>query len=137
MRFCAAGPIPEAVFGGHDAAVAEDGELIAQSDLGDADLANPVRFAAGVQDVSETRQDRAVLSCISAQLGNRLGDQHVEPVQALGLVAFDIVVRLREDGGYAWPASALFALFDDASGMLVTQGWGRRRIRARALLERV
>ena len=126
--------VPEAVFSGHDAAVAEDGELVAQGNLGDADGANPVGLGARVEDVGQRGEDGIVVAGVGAQLGNGLRNQHIEPVEALGQVALDVVVRFGEDGGNAGPAAALFGLADDAARRLVLQ---RERERVGPRLERL
>lgn len=131
---CAGAAREEALLGGHDAAVAEDGELVAEGDLGDLDLAQEGGLGARVEHLGQAREHGAVLAGIGAQLGNGLGDEHVEPVEALWLVALDIVIRLGEDGGDAGPARA-GGLADDGAARLVTERVGGA-VGARPLVER-
>ena len=51
-----------------------------------------------IQHFIQRLEDRAVLLGVLPQLGERLRDKHVEPVQALRLVAGHIVECLGEEG---------------------------------------
>ena len=81
----------------NDTAVAEDGKLFSQIDLGHADLVQKVRFAGPIQQLRQTTQHRLILSSIRSQLRNGLRDQDIEPIQAFRLVSLHIVVRLLQD----------------------------------------
>lgn len=118
-----AGGGEEALFGGHDAAVAEDGELVAEGDLGDFDVAQERGLTPCVEDLGQTGKHSAVLTGVCTQLGDRLGDEHVEPVEALRLVSLHVVVRFREDGADAG-ATGAGSFPDDIAGALWAEGVG-------------
>lgn len=83
---------------GDDAAVAQDGKLLAEAELRDANLIHKVGPGGAVERLCERVEDGVVVLGIAAELGDCLGDQHVEPVEAFRLVAVDVVVRLAQDG---------------------------------------
>ena len=80
-----------------DPAVAEDGEFLAQVDLGDLDVRKEAGLLRPIEDGGEGGKDSVVIVGVVAELGDRLGDQHVEPVEGFGLVRVDVVVGLGED----------------------------------------
>lgn len=77
-----------------NAAVGEDGKLLAQRYVGDADLVEKVRATSAVQGAGKRVEDGVVLQSVGSELSNGLSNQDVEPVQTLGLVAVNIVIRL-------------------------------------------
>lgn len=81
-----------------DAAVAQDGKLLAEAELRDANLIHKVGPGGAVERLCERVEDGIVVLGVAAELGDGLGDQHVEPVEAFRLVAVDVVVRLAQDG---------------------------------------
>ncbi len=87
---------------GVDAAVAEDGELVAEGDFGDGDGGEEGRFLRPVEEGGQGSQDGGVGVRVATELGDGLGGEHVEPVQGLGLVGVDVVVGFGEDGGRGW-----------------------------------
>lgn len=81
------------------AAVAEDGEVLAEADLRDLDGRQNIRFVRAIEDLGQGCQNRIVVMGVVPELRDGLGDEHVEPVQRLGLVGVDIVVRLGQNRG--------------------------------------
>ena len=61
-------------------AVAQDRKFLAQADFRDADIREKIWFLCPVQDASERGEDGVVVMGVRAELGNCLGDEHVEPV---------------------------------------------------------
>ncbi|KAL8370419.1 hypothetical protein RB595_000681 [Gaeumannomyces hyphopodioides] len=102
-----------------DTAVAEYGEVLAEAELRDADLVEKVRAAVAVEGLGQGCEDGVVVLGVAAELGDSLCDQDVEPVEALGLVAVDTVVRLAEDGADGQRGRARA---QDA-GFLLLEGW--------------
>lgn len=82
---------------GDDAAVAQEGELVAEADLGDADVVEPGGLAVRVEERAEGGDDGVVAGGVGAKLRDGLGDEHVEPVDGLGRVVGRIVVGLAKD----------------------------------------
>ena len=82
-----------------DAAVAEDGEFLAQVDFRDLDVREEAGFLGAVEDVGQRGEDGVVIVGVVAELGDGLGDQHVEPVEGFGLVRVHVVVGFGEDRG--------------------------------------
>ena len=66
---------------------------------GDVDGVQPARPLPVQQLPHPLHQQRLVRPRVLPEVRDRLRDQHVEPVQALGLVALHVVVCLLEDGG--------------------------------------
>ncbi len=85
-----------------DAAVAEDGELVAEGDFGDGDGGEEGRFRGPVEEGREGGEDGGVGVRVAAELGDGLGGEHVEPVEGLGLVGVNVVVSFCKDGGRGW-----------------------------------
>lgn len=81
-----------------DAAVAEDGEVVAETDFGDGDAGEEIRFLRAVERGGQGRENGVVLVGVISELGDRLGDQDIEPVERFGLVRVDVVVGFRENG---------------------------------------
>ena len=63
-----------------DAAVAEDGKVLAKVDLGDIDGSEEVRLVGAIEDRGERGEDGVVVGGVSAELSDGLGDEYVEPV---------------------------------------------------------
>ena len=79
------------------AAVAEDGEVVAETDFGDGDAGEEIRFLRAVESGGQGGKDRVVLVGIISELGNGLGDQDIEPVERFGLMRVDVIVGFGED----------------------------------------
>lgn len=79
--------------------VAEDRKVFAQAYFGDFDGGKEIRFLRSIENVGQGYQDCVVMLSIVPKLRNRLRDEHIEPVQRLGLMRVDIVVGLGEDSG--------------------------------------
>lgn len=80
------------VVNGDDAAVAEDGEVFAEAEFCDFDLVEEIRSRSSVQSAGQRGQNRVVVLCVSAELGDGLSDEDIEPIERLGLMRVDIVV---------------------------------------------
>ena len=87
-----------------DPTVAQNRKLLPQADLRHFDIRQEARFLLPVQDTGQRLQNRVVIMCIVPELRNGLCNQDVKPVQTLGLVGVDIVVRFRENrsGSQSW-----------------------------------
>ena len=88
------------VVDGDDAAVAENREVFAEAKFCDFDLVEEIRPRSSVQGTGQRGQNRVVVLCVSAELGDGLSDQDIEPVERLRLVRINIVVCFREDSAY-------------------------------------
>ncbi|TLS29079.1 hypothetical protein PpBr36_00526 [Pyricularia pennisetigena] len=107
---------------GDDAAVAKYWKVFAQAELGDADLVEEARAAGAIEGLCQGGQDSIVVLGIAAKLSNSLRHQHIEPVQALGLVAFNSVVCLVEDRAYGqgrWAGSEYAGFLPIEHGLLL------------------
>lgn len=80
-----------------DTAVAEDGEFLAQVDLRDLDVGKEAGLLRAIEDVGQGGEDGVVMVGIVSELSNGLRNQHVEPVEGLGLVGVDVIVGLGEN----------------------------------------
>jgi hypothetical protein len=83
---------------GDDPAVAEDGEVVTQRQLGDLYLVQEIRPDGAVQGFGERSEDGIVVLRVGPELRDGLCDEDVEPVERLGLVGIDLVVGFVEDG---------------------------------------
>ena len=79
------------------AAVAEDRKFFAETDFIDFDRGKEIWFLGSVEDVGQGGENGIVVVGVGAELGDRLGNEHVEPVQTLRLMRVDVVVRLAQD----------------------------------------
>ena len=79
------------------AAVTKDGEVVAETDFCNGDAGEEIRFLRAIERGGQGGEDRVVLVGVISELGNRLGDQDVEPVERFGLVRVDVVVGFGED----------------------------------------
>lgn len=89
---------------GMDPAIAQNREFLPETDLRHLDIRQKARFLLPVQDTGQRLQNRVVVMCVVPELRDRLRNQDVKPVQTLGLVGVDIVIRLGEDrsGSQSW-----------------------------------
>ena len=82
-----------------DTAVGEDGKVLSKTYFRDRDFFEEVGFVISIQERGEGSENSIICMSIGPELGYRLSDQHVEPVQTFWLVRMDIVVCFREQCG--------------------------------------
>ena len=107
-----------------DAAVTEDGEVVAEVDFGDGDAGEKIRFLRPVERGRQGREDRVVLVRVVSELRDRLRDQDVEPVERFGLVRIDVVVGFREDGACGEADRGAEHIGGGAFGVQLLGCWG-------------
>lgn len=79
--------------------VAQDGEIFAQTDLGNLDAGDEIRFLSSIKNTRKGSKDRIIVMSVISKLGDDLCYEHVEPVERFGLVGVYIVVSFGKDGG--------------------------------------
>lgn len=79
---------------GVNAAIAKDGEILAEGDFGDFDAGEEIWFLGAIEEVGEGGENCIVVIGVIPKLCNGLCDENVEPVQRLWLVGVDVVVCL-------------------------------------------
>lgn len=62
------------------AAIAEDGEILAEADFRDLDAGEKIRFLRAIEHVGQGGENGVVVVGVIPELRDRLRDQHVEPV---------------------------------------------------------
>lgn len=68
------------VIHGMDAAVAEDGEILAKADICDFDTGEKIRFLGPIENISQGGKDSVIVMSIVPELCYRLSNKHIKPV---------------------------------------------------------
>lgn len=69
-----------------NAAIAQDGKILAEADFGDFDAGEEVRFLSAVEEIGEGCKNRIIVIRVFPKLCNRLCNENVEPVERFWLV---------------------------------------------------
>lgn len=80
-------------------AVTQNRKVLAQADLGDFNGGQKIRFLWPIEQIRQGDQNGIVMLRVVPELRNGLSDEHIEPVQRLGLMGVNIVIGLGQNSG--------------------------------------
>ena len=69
-----------------NAAIAQDGEILAEANFGDFDAREEIRFLSAVEEIGKGCENCIIVIRVSPKLCNRLCNENVKPVERFWLV---------------------------------------------------